>query len=194
MKFILALTIFTLAVLSNAHPFGIDTTCLFKKCHNLPTAPNVDVNQYAGYWYEIARLPMNGENGCDCVQAHYTLGSDNLITVNNTCRRDAPTTPVSFIAGSAWQTDVSSKLEVQFFWPLSSDYWILQVASDYSYAMVGEPSLEFLWILSRTPSLDDSIISSLTSYAVSLGYNLSELHYTEQALCQGQNYPEGPVY
>ena len=174
----------SLVILSNANFWD----CWIQKCYNIPTVPSVNITEYMGLWYEIARLPMFGEDGCECVEAIYTLNKNNQITVNNTCRKNSVTAPITYVAGKAWEDGSSSKLVVQFFWPFNGDYWILQLGPNYSYALVGEPELKLMWILSRTPTLEHKIVSNLTNYAESLGYNLENLSMTNQN-CTGTNFP-----
>ncbi|MDX5347169.1 MAG: lipocalin family protein [Hymenobacteraceae bacterium] len=123
----------------------------------LATVPAVDLQKYAGTWYEISALPQRFEKGCHCTKAHYTTTSEGYVKVHNSCRKGSPTGEVKAVTGKAFPVDGSnnSKLKVQFFWPFKGDYWILDLADDYSYALVGSPDRESLWVLARTPRLDD---------------------------------------
>jgi apolipoprotein D and lipocalin family protein len=75
---------------------------------------------------------------------------------------------------------VNSKLDVQFVWPFKGKYWIIDLAKDYSYAMVGHPNRKYLWILSRRPTLDDQTYNQLLVRAANKGFDIRRLVKTEQ--------------
>lgn len=144
--------------------------------YELPTVTSVDVERYLGRWYEIARFDHSFERGCDEVEAFYTLRDDGMIGVENSCFQRA-TQSHNVAYGRAKIVDEMSKakLKVTFFWPFYGDYWIVDVAEDYSYAMVSEPSKRYFWILSRTPQLSESELTRLLSYATYLGFDTDKL-------------------
>jgi apolipoprotein D and lipocalin family protein len=72
----------------------------------------------------------------------------------------------------------NAKLKVQFLWPFAGDYWILEVGDGYEYALVGEPSRKNLWVLSRTPRLETSLLHNIVAKANRLGFDTSRLIYT----------------
>ncbi|AFL69101.1 lipocalin family protein [Sulfurospirillum barnesii] len=144
--------------------------------YELPTVPSVDMERYLGRWYEIARFDHSFERGCDEVEAFYTLRDDGMIGVENSCFKRA-TQKKNVAYGRAKVVDEVSraKLKVTFFWPFYGDYWIVDVAEDYSYAMVSEPSKRYFWILSRTPTIDEDVLSRLLSYANYLGFDTEKI-------------------
>lgn len=131
----------------------------------------VDLSRYAGRWYEIARLPNRFEKKCaDSVTATYSLRSDGRVDVVNRCRKaDGKYTTAK---GKAKIVDkkTNAKLKVTFFWPFSGDYWILDLGSNYEYAVVGAPNRDYLWILSRTPQLDEQLYQSLLAKLATRGF------------------------
>ena len=151
----------------------------------LPTLSNFDLNQYLGTWYEIARLPMKyqPEDSTD-ISAVYSLQSDGKIRVENRCL-DADK-ELDESVGEATVIDADhAKLEVSFLpegfrWiPFTKgDYWVLKIDEHYQTALVGEPDKKFLWILHRNPTLHDNIKQEYLNYALSLGYDLSDLIHT----------------
>ncbi|MBW3127807.1 lipocalin family protein [Hymenobacter profundi] len=149
----------------------------------LPTVPYVDLPRYAGKWYEIARLPASFEKDCTSVTAQYTIRPDGDVTVVNTCHKHTPMGKVKKAEGLATVADptTNAKLKVQFFWPFKGDYWILALDSDYRYAMVGEPSRENLWLLSRTPQLPVIVQNELVQRGQELGFPVEKLIFTQQA-------------
>jgi apolipoprotein D and lipocalin family protein len=148
----------------------------------LETVSRVDLDRYQGRWYEIARLPNQFEKNCEGVTADYARRPDGLISVVNTCREGAPDGPVRVARGRARIVDAATnaKLKVSFFGPFWGDYWILSLAEDYSLSLVGEPSGRYLWILARTPLIDEAVkIEALTTLAT-LGYDVSKLYFGQQ--------------
>jgi apolipoprotein D and lipocalin family protein len=150
----------------------------------LQTVSFVDVNQYLGKWYEIARLPQIFQPGCTAVTAEYSLNEDGSVKVFNFCRILDPENgfPIS-ITGSAVPVDESnSKLEVAFFNGLSKgNYWILELDPDYQWALVGDPDRISLYVLSRKHTLDEGIYQDLLKAAVEKhGYDISRLIRTKQ--------------
>ena len=148
----------------------------------LAVAPTVDLSRYMGEWYEIARFSESFEKDCYGTKAHYTLREDGSVDVVNTCHKGAPDGALKTARGRATVPDphMPAKLEVQFFWPFKGDYWILDVDDAYEYALVGEPSRDSLWILSRRPSIDLTALQLLTAKAQELGFDTDRLLYTQQ--------------
>jgi apolipoprotein D and lipocalin family protein len=144
--------------------------------------PQVDLTRYAGTWYEIASYPNRFQKGCVATRATYTLRSDGRIEVRNACRRDALSAPWDVAEGVAWVPDPAApaKLKVSFFWPFRGDYWILDLGDAYETALVGAPSREYLWLLSRSPHLDDAAYDRLLRTAESLGFDPARLVRTRQ--------------
>lgn len=149
----------------------------------LPTVQDVDLNRYLGTWYEIASFPQSFQRGCTGTTANYSLKKNGEIRVLNTCRVDSLDGKEKSAEGTAWVVDTktNSKLKVQFFWPFSGDYWIVDLAKDYSYAVVGAPDREYLWFLSRTPTLSNELYARLLSKVAELGFDGSRLVKTLQS-------------
>jgi apolipoprotein D and lipocalin family protein len=150
---------------------------------------NLDLTRYMGRWYEIASFPsfFQPKNGED-TRATYTLKEDGA-TVNvlneewSNGKRDS-------IEGIAYKADKNSdeaKLKVKFYVPpflpiipAVGDYWVLYVDEDYQYALVGQPSRKYLWILCRQTHMDEETYKLLEQKAVEEGYDVSKLHKTPQ--------------
>ena len=143
----------------------------------LDTVEEFDINKYMGKWYEIERLPNSFEEGLEEITASYRIGDNGNIIVTNEGRLIADKTRIKQAKGKAWVPDPKEpgKLKVSFFWPFSGDYWVLKVDKDYSYALVGDPTGEFLWILSRERDLDQNIIQELKDYAGKLGFPVKNM-------------------
>jgi len=148
----------------------------------LKTVEQVDLQRYAGKWYEIASFPNRFQSGCQATTATYTLSPDGYVIVENRCRRDSLNGRLSYIKGKAFVVPNSgnAKLKVQFFWPFIGKYWILSLDPDYRYAVVGHPNRDFLWILCREPRMDDALYQQLCNQVHSLGFDLALLNRTPQ--------------
>ncbi|MGB5349687.1 MAG: lipocalin family protein, partial [Polyangiales bacterium] len=120
--------------------------------------------------------------GCTGTTATYTLRSDGEIDVLNKCRKGSLDGPEDVAEGRARLVDrkTNAKLEVSFFRPFWGDYWIIDLGPDYQYAVVGHPSRDYLWILSRTPTLDAAIYDSILSRLEDKAYPLEPLRKTLQ--------------
>jgi apolipoprotein D and lipocalin family protein len=151
-----------------------------KTSPNLPTTSNVDLGRYLGKWYEIARKPLFFEKDCVGVTAEYSLRSDGKIGVKNSCRKNTCEGKLSVANGVGKVIDApnNSKLKVSFFWPFKGDYWILELDSEYSYAVVGSPDRKSFWILSRSSTLPESLIQSIKFRFELLGFDFSDLVLT----------------
>lgn len=157
---------------------------LFSACNmeSLQTVKKVDVNKYMGKWYEIASFPQSFQKGCSCTTAEYELLDNGKVKVVNTCYL-ADEDRVKKATGKAWVTDkeTNAKLKVQFFWPFSGKYWIIDLAEDYSYAVVGHPNRKYLWILSRTPKMEQITYDNILKHVSEKGFDISKLKITDQS-------------
>jgi apolipoprotein D and lipocalin family protein len=147
----------------------------------LRTVERVDLQRYMGRWYEIATIPMSFQKGCVGVTANYSLRPDGDVDVVNTCRKETLDGPERQATAKAWSVDPSNaKLVVRFFWPFTGDYWIIDLDPEYRWAVVGHPSRKYLWILSRTPRMDDATYEGILSRLREQAYDLSLLVKTPQ--------------
>ncbi len=155
----------------------------------LRVVPSVDLHRYAGTWYEIARLPNKFQKDCAGeVTATYTLLEDGEFRVVNRCRKQND--EVSEAEGRAKLADEngpSSKLKVRFapaflsFLPFVwGNYWIIELAPDYSHVVVGEPERKYLWIMARTPTLEEATYKAMLDSAAAQGYDISKVVRTPQ--------------
>jgi len=148
---------------------------------DLPTVDGVELTKYQGLWYEIARLPNSFEKGLECVTATYTLKSNGKIDVLNR-GYSSEKGKYKSARGTARvpDPDEPGKLKVSFFWPFSGDYYILQLDDEYRYALIGDPSRKYLWILSRTSELDAAVYTRLMDHAKNSGFDTDQVTETGQ--------------
>ena len=149
----------------------------------LKVVDSVDVQKYLGRWYEIARFQHGFEKSIVGATAEYSLRPDGRIQVVNSGFKkdlDGRTTEVKAVA---WVPDSSrpGALKVKFFNLFTSDYLIFGLDQDkYSWALVGDDSRDFLWFLSRTPTVSNELLAKMKAIAVSQGYDLSGLYLVPQ--------------
>ena len=167
-------------LLATAALLGIAAVALNAKDKPLETVGYVNLKKYTGKWYEIAAFPQSFEKGCSCTSAEYSIRPDGNIEVKNTCIKKGKVTTAT---GKAVVKDktTNAKLSVQFFWPFSGKYWIIALAPDYSYAVVGHPNRDYLWILSRKPIMDDQTYRYLQVLAADKGFDIRKLVKTNQS-------------
>jgi apolipoprotein D and lipocalin family protein len=141
---------------------------------------HVDLERYSGKWFEIACIPNMFQRGCTRTIARYQLRDDGKLEVINSCRKGGLDAEPSFTDGTARVTDetTNAKLRVRFFWPLSIPYWIIGLDEEYQWAIVGTPDRDNLWIISRTPTMDEQLYQKLVDRAAAQGYDVSELERT----------------
>ena len=156
------------------------TSCAMSQ--TLQTVPFVDLNKYAGKWYEIASISQFFQKGCHGTTAEYTLTDKGYVIVENRCNKDSIHGKQTYIKGKAFVVENSgnAKLKVQFFWPFKGKYWIIDLADDYSYAVVGNPNRKSLWILSRTPLMNDITYQQIISRIKEKGFDISKIVLTNQ--------------
>jgi len=143
----------------------------------LMTVAHVDLEKYAGEWYEIARYPNRFQHDCPASKATYTLLPNGKVEVLNECWDQGYAKVLRSVKGKARVVDKSSnaKLKVTFFWPFSGDYWIIDLGDDYEYAVVGHPDRKYLWILSRDQKMDEKLYRRITESLREKGYDPDRL-------------------
>jgi apolipoprotein D and lipocalin family protein len=143
----------------------------------LPDTAPLDLERYAGTWYELARFDSIFQKGCVASTATYSRREDGNLKVINRCHDGVPDGKLKEIEGKAWVEDpqVPGKLRVQFFWPFSGRYWVLEVAPDYAWALVGHPDKTRCWVFSRTPKVDEAVYQSLVEKLRARGYDVAKL-------------------
>jgi apolipoprotein D and lipocalin family protein len=149
--------------------------------------PFVDLDRYAGEWFEIARFPNRFQRQCvGDVRAIYARRPDGRVDVVNRCRTAAGETEARGVARIIDERTFA-KLKVRFaptwlsWLPMVwGDYWIIGLAPDYSWAVVGDPGRDYLWILARAPHLDDDSIAVARAAARDNGFDVDRLMPTSQ--------------
>jgi apolipoprotein D and lipocalin family protein len=161
--------------------------------NTLPTVKSVDLQKYAGLWYQIADYPQSYElNGCsDCVTAKYSINSDQTLGIFNSAQGGTKNCSTSGFAKNLDQAK-QGQLKVRFtfipsFIPdlLLPDYWIVELGplnaqSLYSWSIVSNPDQTSCYLLARTPSIPDNEIAELKTKLINYGFDLGKLKFTNQ--------------
>lgn len=146
------------------------------------SVPELDISRYAGHWHEIAHLPVFFQRKCvGDITAAYTLREDGMLGVANACRtRDGTRDAVEGIArrveGHPGRLQVRFAPDWMSWLPMVwADYWVIDLDPDYQWAVVGSPNRKYLWILSRTPTMERALFERIKARAQAMGYDLEPL-------------------
>lgn len=153
------------------------------------TVPTLDVSRYLGIWYEIAKFPNWFQKKCaGNAKTVYSLKVDGNIQVLNSCKTSNGDISLAEGAGRQIGPKDSPKLEVRFaaewlsFLPLVwGDYWVIDLDSQYQVAAVSDPRREYLWVLSRTPQLEQKVYDELLQRLQQQQFEIQKLELTSQA-------------
>lgn len=164
---------------------GFVSLALLTGCTGIPdgttAVTNLELNRYLGQWYEIARLDHSFERGLDCVTANYTLREDGGVRVINR-GYNLEEQAWDEAEGRAYfiEEENIGRLKVSFFGPFYGGYNILELDEDYQWALVAGPNRDYLWILSRTPTMESEAEQALRERAAELEFSVDELITVEQ--------------
>ena len=154
----------------------------------------VDLGKYAGTWYEIAKYPNKFQKNCvGNITATYTLkGADKLEFLNKCLKKDG-TVENAKADGKVEDKRTNAKLKVRFapgftsFLPFVwADYWVIDLADDYKYAVVATPDRDYFWILSREPEMKDALYQDILRRAEKQGFNPAKVVKTPQGVEAGK--------
>lgn len=166
---------------------GFAVVAVRSQKEELEVVQSVELTRYVGRWYEIARLPNSFQKKCaDTVTADYTIRADGKIEVTNRCRKASGEYATAKGEAKIVDKKTNAKLKVTFFWPFYGDYWILELGPNYEYAVVGEPDRKYLWILSRSPRMDEALYQQLLERMAAKGFNTEMMIRTSQPLTQSE--------
>ncbi len=146
------------------------------------TVKELDIQKYLGLWYEIAAFPQRFQKDCTGVTAEYTQTELGRIHIKNSCFKKSLDGVLSVANAKGWIPDPQfpGRLKVQFFWPFKGDYWVIGLDPDYQWAIVGSPTRKYLWFLSRTPQISETLFEKMSSLSQNQGFDLTKLKRTLQ--------------
>ncbi|SMF52606.1 lipocalin family protein [Pseudobacteriovorax antillogorgiicola] len=147
--------------------------------------PDLDLPQFLGKWYQIASTDPFFQRDCVCVTAEYEINDNGNVDVINSCRKGAVDGELDVAIGEAKTTRNPAKLNVSFggFGLPFSNYWVVDLAEDYSYAVISTPFRTPIWILSRTPDMEDELYSDILQNLDERGFRINSINPTLQAGC-----------
>jgi apolipoprotein D and lipocalin family protein len=167
---------------------GFAALALADREDELEVVQSVDLTRYAGRWYEISRLPNGFQKKCaDSVTANYAMRANGTIEVINRCRKASGEQATAKGKAKIVDKKTNAKLKVTFFWPFYGDYWILDLGPNYEYAVVGEPSRKYLWVLSRSPRMDEALYQQLLQKMAAKGFNTASMIRTSQPITESES-------
>jgi apolipoprotein D and lipocalin family protein len=178
MKKILALLLLTLFAFQSFSGCSVSNN----KTMDNKTVSNLDLQKYLGKWYELARFDHSFERNMVGVTATYSLKSDGKIKVVNEGYLNTLEGKYKKAVGKAKIPDKSQPgwLKVSFFLWFYADYFVLELDSDYKWALIGSSSPKYLWILSRTPQLPKQELDLILNKAKERGYDTGKLIWVDQ--------------
>ena len=142
------------------------------------TVNHFELPTFMGHWYEIAHIPFYWERNCVCTQIYYKIDpyNRNMYSINNTCHQNSTNGIIKFTEGKGWLSDdTGAKHKHSFFWPIAGDIWISATAPDFSWIIFGHPTRDYLWIISRTPTMNETLYKDLVKFAEEDGYPVEKL-------------------
>ncbi|MFA6815092.1 MAG: lipocalin family protein [Lentisphaeria bacterium] len=149
-----------------------------KPTKDIPAVTNFKLENYLGQWYEIARLPHSFERNIDYVTATYTIRKGRVIVINQG-RKEGKEVSVQGYARLKDNPHIG-ELEVSFFRPFYGDYRIIELAPDYSHAVITSSTKNYFWILARTSKMSPELQQQLIAKAKAWGFNIEKLEFPKQ--------------
>jgi len=146
------------------------------------TVPQVDLNRYMGNWYVISNIPYSLENGKVATYDTYGTLPDGRMSNVFTFRKGSFDAPEQSWHGVAWvvNKETNAEWKVRFIWPFTATYLVLELDSDYRWAVVGTPNRKLLWVLARDRSLDDKTYAAIMKRLTAQGYDIDRIKKVPQ--------------
>lgn len=154
-----------------------------KELPPLETVKSVDINRFMGDWYVIANIPTFLEKGAhNAVENYQWNEKENRIDVNFTFNKDNYDGEKKTLTQKAFIYNEKTKAEwrIQLFWPIKFPYLIIDLAPDYSFTVIGVPERSYVWIMSRTPVMDENIYQKIIKSLGERGFDLSLIQKVPQ--------------
>ncbi|MDA9066453.1 lipocalin family protein [Flavobacteriales bacterium] len=149
---------------------------------SLSTVSTLDLEKYIGTWHEIARFDHSFERNLSCVSATYSIKPDGNIKVENkgfNTKKNKWKTAIG--KAKVPNTDVPGEIKVSFFGPFYGDYFVMKLDANYKHVLVGSPTRDYLWILSRDKIMPDDVYGQYLEIAKSNGFDISKLQLIDQS-------------
>lgn len=151
-----------------------------------------ELQRYLGKWYEIARLDHRFERGLINVSAEYSLNEDGSVRVlNRGFNPEANEWEDAEGRAQFVETAATGYLKVSFFGPFYGSYVIFELDEEYQYAFISGPDTSYLWLLSRTPEIDEALYQRFLERAEAAGFAVDDLIRVEQQPVEQQSWVRG---
>lgn len=143
----------------------------------MQTVEHVELDRFMGSWYIIGIIPnfieKNAVNGIES----YSLNEDNSIAIEYKFFKKSPQGKLKVMHPKAWVYDTNTNAEwrVQFIWPIKFPYLIIDLAEDYSYTVIGVPNKKYVWIMSRTPKMPETVYAKIQKKLETIGYDIKKI-------------------
>lgn len=168
-----------LAIVVSFATISLITSCV-KSPEGAVAVKPFDKSKYLGKWYEIARLDFKHERNLNNTTAEYSLNDNGTIKVDNKGYNYVKNEWDQAIGKAKFVDDPNeARLKVSFFGPFYAGYNVIAIDDNYQYALVAGASLDYMWILSRTTSVPESVKQDYLNKAKSLGYKTENLVWVE---------------
>ena len=140
------------------------------------TVSNVDSKKFGGTWYSLYSIPTMFDKGSRQTTTHYTLNKDGYYDVVTTCIKNEQG-DLRTVKSKIFRVDgtTDGQMKAQFIWPFKVDYWVVDLAPDYSWAVVGHPDHKFLFIMARKPEMDPKLHEEIVARCKAMGYPVETL-------------------
>lgn len=153
-------------------------------CSSLPpleTADEVDIERFMGDWYVIANIPTFLERGAHNAVESYTLDADGTVATTFTFRQGSFDGPVRTFHPRGFVSEGSNAIwGMQFIWPIKADYRIVYLTPDYSQTVIGRQKRDYVWIMTRTPSIPEADYRHILAFLAEQGYDTSRIQRVPQ--------------
>ena len=163
------------------------TLTFLSACQSMPAKPplaqpRIDLARYMGDWYVIASIPTWLERDAHDAVETYKQREDGKIATTFTYRKNATATALEEMTplGTVVDTGSNAVWTMQFIWPFEADYRILHVDPAYREVVVGRQKRDYVWIMSRTPSMPEADYQRLVAFVATQGYDVAKLRKVPQ--------------
>lgn len=148
----------------------------------IPTVPYVDINRFMGDWYVIANIPTFLEKEAYNAIESYRLETDGTIATTFTFNKGAFDGPAKKYTPRGFISDPSSNAVwgMRFVWPFKAEYRIVYLDKDYTVTVIGRTKRDYVWIMARAPSIDESLYQSILVFLKSQGYDIEKVQLVPQ--------------
>ena len=149
----------------------------YSDAETMTTVSFVDIERFMGDWYVIANIPTFIEKGSTNAIESYRLNKNGEIETKFTFYQNTPNgnkkvyTPKGFI----YNRKTNAEWRMQFIWPFKLPFFIIDLADDYSYTVIGVPSRKYVWIMAREPQLTDDTFKAIVQKLKGIGYDISQI-------------------